>query len=257
MFRAFIISLALTALVCHQSWSALVVTQYESATPAIYQNGGGSGFGGTLGNSQITMDVQGSNLVVGFVPGAGLNDIVALFLDSKTGGFLDAQMDDQADGSRRALSNLTPNGNDVYPSGVLPDFGITFGNFGTVVFQLNAGNTPGHLGFISFTGTVGQASIPLALLGNPAQIDFFAGYTADSGFNSNESLPSSMPLNGAGNPGFGDGSPRIYENHNRFVTTAIPEASTLAAWSLFAGGCIVASVIRRKTSAKVTSTPRN
>jgi hypothetical protein len=91
----------------------------------------------------------------------------------------------------------------------------------------------------------------LALLGNPATVDFFAGYASSGGYNSNESLPFSNPLNSNGNPGFGDGqfgglfTGGVYENYNRFVTTAIPEASTLAAWGIFAGGCITASFLRR------------
>ena len=221
------------ALISTPAYAGLVLSQNDSASAAIYQNGGGNGFGGTLGGGAITMDVQGTNLVVGFVPGNNLNDIVGLFLDTRAGGFLDAQMDDQADGSRRTLTNLTPNGDDSYPSGLLPDFGIAFGNFGTVLFELNAGNTPGHLNFLQFNGSVGSITIPLATLSNPSQIDFFAGYTADSGFNSNESLPGSAGLNGAGNPGFGDGSPRFYDNFNRFITTAaVPEASTVFVWGL-------------------------
>ena len=101
-----------------------------------------------------------------------------------------------------------------------------------MLFELNAGNTPGHLNFLQFNGFVGAISIPLATLGNPSQIDFFAGYTGDSGFNSNESLPASAGLNGGGNPGFGDGTPRFYDNFNRFITTAVPEASTFIVFSL-------------------------
>jgi hypothetical protein len=142
-------------------------------------------------------------------------------------------MNDQADGGRRAVSNLSANGDDLYPVGVLPDFGIAFGNFGTVLFELTAGNSPGHLNFQIFTNTVGSISIPLTLLGSPSRVDFFAGYIADSGFGSNESLPYSTPLNSAGNPGFGSGT-NSYENFNRFVTTAaaVPEPGTFLVWGL-------------------------
>lgn len=244
--------LALTFVVCLNSaptFAALVLQQGDGATPAVYANGGGGGFGGTLGNGSITMDVVGTDLNIGFLPAGGLGNIVALFLDTRSGGFLDADMNDQADGSRRALSNLTSTQNDVYPSGVLPDFGVAFGNFGTVLFELNAGNTPGHLNFLAFTATVGSISIPLATLGNPIKVDFFAGYVSDSGYNSNESLPYSTPLNSNGNPGFGDGqfggltTGGTYENFNRFVTTAIPEASSFLVFSLVLAS---AACVRRR-----------
>jgi hypothetical protein len=150
-------------------------------------------------------------------------------------------MNDTADGSRRVLSNVAANANDVFPSRLLPDFGVAFGGFGTVLFELNAGNTPGHLNFLQFTGTVGSITIPLATLSSPTVVDFFAVYTSDSGFNSNESLPASAGLNGGGNPGFDTGS--TYENFNRFFTSAIPEASTFAVWGL---GLMTVGLVRRR-----------
>jgi hypothetical protein len=211
---------------------------------AVYANGGGAGFGGTLGNGAIYMDADATNLYIGFDPGGDLNDIVALELSTAPGGFSDAAMNDQADGGRRAVSNLAGSADDSFP--VLPEFGVAIANFGTVVFQLNAGNTPGHLGFISFEGDqtgnsdtlIREFEIPLAVLGNPTAIDFFAGYVADGGFGSNESLPSSQALNSGGNIGDGNVSPG-YANHNQFV---IPEPASLGA--LVLGGL---ALLRRRT----------
>ncbi len=235
-------------LVATPSFAALVLTQNDSGVPAVYSNGGGTGFGGTLGNGAITMDVVGSNLNITFVPGNSLNDIVALFLDTQSGGVSDADMNDTQDGGRRALSNLTANDNDLYPVNnvprMLPDYGVTFGNFGTVLFQLVPGN---NLQFMDFTSNVGSITIPLVNIGNPAGIDFFAGYVGDSGYNSNESLPFSPSLNSAGNPGFGDGSQtHEYVNFNRFITTAAPEASTICIWGLI----LVSGTVARRRFAK-------
>ena len=233
MTRTIRLAALLVALISTPAYSALLLQGVEGPTPANFNNGGGSGFGGTLGNGSISMDVVGTDLVVAFNAGGNLDNIVGLYLDTRSGGFVDADMDDQGDGSRRVLSNLTSTQNDVFPGGVSPDFGVAFGSFGTVVFELNAGNTPNHLNFVSFTNTVGLATIPLATLGNPSQVDFFAAYASDSGYNSNESLPLSTPLNSAGNPGFGDGqfgglnTGGTYENFNRFVITEVPEAGTL------------------------------
>ena len=234
------------ALISSPAYAALVLQQGDGPVPAVYANGGGSGFGGTLGNGSISMDVVGTNLVVGFTPGNSLNDIVGLFLDTKSGGFVDADMNDTADGSRRVLSNLAANANDVFPAGVLPDYGVTFGNFGTVLFELQAGT---NLNFLQFTGTVGSITIPLATIGNPTKIDFFAAYVSDSGYSSNESLPYSASLQASGNPGFGDGqfgglnTGGTYDNFNRFFTTAVPEASTFAVWGLM---MMTVGLVRRR-----------
>src|SRR6476620_9254288 len=181
------------ALVSTPAYAAWVMQQGDGAVPAVFANGGGGGFGGTLGNGAISMDVVGSTLNIAFAPANALNDIVALYLDTKSGGFVDADMRDHADGGRTAISELTLRRNDTFPLRMLPDYGIAIGNFGSVLFELNAGNTDGHLNFQIFNPAP-NISIPLALLGNPAYVDFFAGYASGGGYNSNESLPYSAPL---------------------------------------------------------------
>jgi hypothetical protein len=213
---------------------------------ADYQNGGGVGFGGALGNGSVHLDSDGSFLYVGFDPGADLNDIVVLYFSTAAGGFSDADMNDQQDGARRAVSNAAANADDAFP--VLPEFAVAIGPFGTATFQLNAGNTPGHLSFITFqndqTGNspalAREMFFSLAALGFPTAVDFFGAYVADSGFGSNESLPASPGLNGGGNVGFDNTSPG-YANHNRFVL--IPEPAALGVITL--GGL---ALLRRRST---------
>ena len=176
MTRYVLVAFILVSVVSVPSFGALVLSQSDGAVPAVYANGGGGGFGGTLGNGSIYMDVIGTNILIGFTPGGALNDIVALYLDTRAGGFLDAQMSDTADGGRTAISELTLTQNDVFPAGVVPDFGIAFGGFGAALFELNGGS----LNFLQSAGVV-QLTIPLATLSNPTQIDFFAGYTSGGG----------------------------------------------------------------------------
>jgi len=208
--------------------------------------GAGTGFGGTVGNGIVSFDSDATNLYIRFTPGAAHNDLVGIWLDTRSGGFTDAQMDDQADGSRRVLSQLANAADDAFDPGFLPDFGLISsaggGGFtGSVFFELTAGNTPGHLNFIDFQGSnpivsdVNGYAIPLAALGMvPGDaVDFFVAYASDTAYLSNESIPAYDPLQNNGNPGFGDGqfggtngSPGV-GNYNRFVTVPTPGALAL------------------------------
>ncbi len=203
-------------------------------------SGAGSGFGGTVGNGMISLDSDAVNLYIRMTMGGALNDLVGILIDSRSGGFTDAQMDDQADGGRRAVSQLANAADDAFAPGFLPDFGLVLGGFGSVLFELTAGNTPGHLNFLSFDGNnsvpVRDFTIPLATLGvGPSDaVDFFVFYTSDSGYMSNESIPPYDPLQNNGNPGFGDGqfggtngSPGVGD-FNRFVIVPTPGAIVLA-----------------------------
>lgn len=221
-----------------------------SGTPASpYQySGAGAGFGGFLGGGQLSFDSDATNLQLGLLGApSAFNDNVILFLDTRAGGFVDADMNDTADGGRAGLSNLAAAVNDAMPAGFLPDFGVVFGNFGTVLFELNAGGSPGHLIFLNFDGNgagTRNYSIPLATLGvvPGGNVDFFAAYVSGSGYASNESIPASPALQANGNPGFGDGQfggtigTPGYANFNRFTTVPTPGALAM----LGLGGLVAA-----------------
>ncbi len=201
--------------------------------------GGGGGFGGTVGGGALYMNSDNANLYIGFDPGNNLNDNAVILLDTRAGGFTDAQMNDTADPGRNLSSNLTRDVNDTFPAGVLPDFSVVIGQFGIVVFELNAGNTPGHLAFVAFDGTfngnnpnlVREIALPLGSVGLASgvasNVDFFVAYGSDTNFMSNESIPG-MPLNAGGNPGFDNGgNPVDWPNFDRFITAPEPAALAL------------------------------
>ncbi len=201
--------------------------------------GGGGGFGGTLGNGAIYMDQDANNLYIGFRPGNFLNDNVVIFLDTRAGGFNDADMNDTADGGRNVSSNLTRDSNDAFDPNFLPDYTLVVGAFGQVSFQLNAGNTPGHLIFEEFSGAFTGNDPNLFReftlsksrynIGNGFR--FLAGYISDSGFTSDETIPA-QPFTGLGNIGFADPNGRDvrwtnYNEFNKLVPT--PGAAMLLA----------------------------
>jgi hypothetical protein len=190
--------------------------------------GGGGGFGGTLGAGTLYMDVDATNLYLGFAPGNVLNDNVVIHLDTKTGGFTDAAMNDTADPGRNLLTNLTRDVDDTFD--ILPDYGIVMGGFGQVSFELTAGS----LNFISFQGdqTGNSASlarefaIPLSSIGNPTTVDFMVSYGSDTNFMSNESMPIEA-FNAGANPGFdnnGTFTPVVHGNHDQFI---VPEPASI------------------------------
>lgn len=200
--------------------AALILSQNDGPSPVSYANGSGSGFGGGfLGNSTFTFDRVGGNIVIAHTPTTAVTDPnrVVLYLDTRSGGFTDATMNDTADAGRRAITNLGSFGDEVFPSSpaVVPDFAIAYRQGGCEIFEL----TGGSLNFISsgtFSSPTCTITIPYSTLGDPAAIDFFAALVnGDNGFLSNESLPASASLNGGGNPG--NGGLGVYDNHNRFV----------------------------------------
>lgn len=204
--------------------------------------GGGSGFGGTLGAGRIYMDQDANNLYIAIQLGGALNDNVAIWLDTRAGGFTDADMNDTGDGGRAVSSNLSRDAIDVFDAGFLPDYSVITGGFGQVTFQLNAGTEPNHLIFEQYSGqfTGNDANLVREIVLSKAQYNigdgfrFLAGYISDSGFVSDETVPS-QGFTGQGNPGFGDPAGTLaWLNYNEFNKIPAPGAAAVLGLGLAA-----------------------
>lgn len=194
-------------------------------------SGGGTGFGGTLGNGGLFMDYGAGNLNIGFNPGGSLNDNVVILIDSRSGGFTDAMMNDTGDPGRNLSTNLTRDVDDQFFSSFLPDYSVVIGSFGIVVFEL----TSGSLNFLQFDGTFTGNNQSLAReiaisrgslsLGAPnAGFDFIVGYGSDSNYMSNEGVPGQGFASG-GNLGWDNGGNAVMWNaYDHF--DAVPEPAT-------------------------------
>jgi hypothetical protein len=197
-----------------------------------YSNGGGSGFGGVLGPASISFGVSGGNITISTNIPAGSfgSNIAVIRLDTRNGGVGDFEMNDTADGGRRASSSPAANAllnEPIGPWNYAPgagggqsDFALGIGSFGAVLFELVPGT---NLNFVAFNAAQ-TITFPLSAIGSPNLIDWFSYYTSDSQFLSNETLPASPVFNSGGNPGFNTGVFQL-ENFNRFL---IPSPGSLA-----------------------------
>jgi hypothetical protein len=200
--------------------------------------GAGGGFGGTLGSSTIYMNSDASNLYIGVTLGNNINDNIVMYLNTRrSGGFTSStQMDDAADPGRARSSDPMSDPTAVVNFPIAATHSFVIGPFGAVLFELQ-GNGTQHV-FRSFDNTfTGNANnsrefqLNLADLDNVLTpggrgfVDWFAIYTSDSGFMSNESTPLQQALNAGANPGFGAGVTLNLENYNRFQ---IPTPGALA-----------------------------
>ncbi len=189
----------------------LGANEYGTGNSNVF-SGGGTGFGGVIGgaSAKIYMKSDTSNLYIGFQPGAAVNDVVVIYLDTnQCSGQTDATMGDVSSSDRGVISNLGSFGNDTFP--VQPDFAITIWNSGagaflyqltngTHTFISNANIIPSAAGT---TAVFREMSIPLTTLGlSPGSaLDFFVAYCSTGNFNSNESIPPISALNSGTNPG--------------------------------------------------------
>lgn len=228
------------AVMCVSSVQGALSLSLTGPATQNYTNGGGTGFGGVLGPATISFGNSGGNLNISTNATAGAlgGNLIVIMLDTRNGGFLDSEIDDTSDGGRRAVSSPALNGTLNHPTGMntyLPganggvaDYGLAIGDFGSVLFEL----VPGSLNFLVFNGAQNIA-IPEAVIGSPSTVDWFAYYTSNTAFLSNETLPGSPLFNGGGNPGFNTGAFSL-ENHNQYRVPAPAAAALLGLGGLAA-----------------------
>lgn len=178
-----------------------------------YTGNGNSNFGGTVGGSSLNLSDDGTTLTFAFTRGGStLDNIVVIYIDSKTGGFSDTStLQDAQDGGRRATSSYTGTQGTLvtFPSGFEADYAVTFANNFAVGFELVAGGNNSHnvvgSAAISPSGnnaaTTHNVTINWADLGISAtdNFKFIVTYISDSGFMSDEVIGDSSV---SGNPGF-------------------------------------------------------
>ncbi|KGL63874.1 T9SS type A sorting domain-containing protein [Polaribacter sp. Hel1_85] len=188
-----------------------------------YTGNGNTGFGGTVGASNLNVSDDGTTITFDFSRGSDLlSNAVVIYIDSKSGGFSDTTgFNDSGDGLRTAISTNNNAGNNPsinFPVGFTADFAIAFdANFGAW-FTLASGvshtyGTDGTDGSANLSPTGDNAAathtltVDFSELGITAndKFDFVVSYIATSAWLSDEvigDISSISPGTGAGvNPG--------------------------------------------------------
>ena len=107
-----------------------------------YSGNNHTGFGGTLGDASLTINDDGTALTFNFSKGASgtLDDIVVIYIDSKTGGHSDTtNFTDDGDSARKAVSTKSGSNSPTvtFPSGFTADYAV-----GVVVIWRNRQHIP-------------------------------------------------------------------------------------------------------------------
>lgn len=227
----------------------------SSAQATLYTGSGTSGFGGAVGNSQMTWTDDGTTVSVNFTKGSGdFNDAFVLYFDTGASGrnTIDTSVNDRKDLLRSAISFMEAGTGKTltFPTGFEASHAIaintTFGGLWSIPATGSIGDD--GLGFVAAVGnptsnTQGSFtfSFDLAEVGltpnSGAEIKFVGTYLnpfggdGGLGFASNEGYGSGFPVDNIGQNNFTfTGSPLTY-------VTAVPEPSAF----LFGG--LICSVL--------------
>ena len=183
-----------------------------------YAGNGNNGFGGTLGQSNLDISDDGTDITFKFTRGTNgnLDDNVVIYIDSKSGGFANTgSLNDSSSGESSAVSasNGTNSPTITFPNNFAADYALVFSYNFAIIFELT--NTPPfiHISGVSInpynnnsavnhTMTTSLSDIGITSTG---KFNYIATYITSDASLSNEVIgetSSIIPDNGGINPGF-------------------------------------------------------
>lgn len=105
-----------------------------------YSGNGNSGFGGTVGGSTLNISDDGTTMTFSFSRGgSNLDNVVVIYVDSKSGGFTNTNSFNDTGGADRVAISTTNGSRDPevsFPSGFTADYAITAKNDFAGIFEL-------------------------------------------------------------------------------------------------------------------------
>lgn len=213
--------------------ATMVSVQAQYSTPATIAGNGDTGFGGPVGNGNLVVSDDGTDLTVTLnsASSLGANDLV-LYIDSFAGGISStAGLMDDADGGRAAVSGYNGAGEQsvlTFAAGFTPDYAIDIGNTYASLYGLIAGGD-NSLDYITGTSQTSggpySLTVPLSDLGlvagNGQSLQLFGTLISETAYRSTEAIAG----NDTGTQGW---SPFTQTSYATYTTVAAPEPTTLA-----------------------------
>jgi hypothetical protein len=225
--------------------SLLALAATAQAQSTFYGNGA-TGFGGTVGNGNVSISDSPAGMTISFNPAAGGfgNDLV-LYLDTQPGGFSDtSQFTDNGDGGRTAISGYSSSNPSQtvasFPSGFGADYAISIENSFIGVFGLAAGGNnslnyefgqgqSGNNSDSSYSITISPAQMNQIGLtaGSGQSFSFVGSLISETAYRANETIGASIttPANGS-DPNAGFNGTQVFTGAD--VYTLVPEPGTLS-----------------------------
>lgn len=245
--------------------STLLAMAVAVQAQSVFNGNGASGFGNEIGTGTLAISDSPSGMNITLNPGpGGLNNNVALYLDTQPGGFGDTSqfMDGgYGDPGRTAISGYNSSNPSqtiaTFPTGFGADYAISIENDFIGVFGLAAGGQ-NSLNYLFGASQSGNASGPFSISLTPAQMSqigltegsgqtfsFVGSLISGSGYRANETFgPSTtFPANGS-DPNAGFNGSQVFSGADSYTLQAVPEPATLSLVCLGLGGLL--SARRRK-----------
>jgi hypothetical protein len=185
------------------------------ANAVTYTGNNNTGFGGVVGTAVLDVTEDANNIYFSLTKGsAAVNDIIVLYLDTKSGGFATTSgFTDAGDNLRKATSGFDGANRSTlnFNTNFLPDYAIALrpggaDNFGGLFELVNGGSHIFRSSAILSPNTINNAAtytfqIPkssVVLSGSNVSFNFVTTYISNTAYRADEAMGFAIP---GGNPG--------------------------------------------------------